>query len=184
MCVEDYTTLGKSLDPSSKGSYSYIPHLHNLPKYRYIYNVGKYGGPKGQSSTSSYELRMGYQEVIPIPAMGGLDLLIPAAPVWNTDNHTDIQMKLHLGIQWTQREGGRDGCNKYQNSDHINEHIYIEQFLAALNRCNKEGIEKKYRQYPIAWNSLGSCIDFWLVGHGDDWTCDGLGGQSKECMGR
>jgi hypothetical protein len=115
---------------------------------------------------------------------GGLDLLVPSAPLWYTYAHTDTHMKLHLGIQWTQRENGQDGCNPYQNSDHMDENVCVEQFLAAMNRCNKDTVDKKYGQSPMTWNSPGGCVDFWLVGHGEDWDCDNLDDKPEECEGK
>jgi hypothetical protein len=113
---------------------------------------------------------------------GGLDLTVPSAPLWNTYDHTG--MKLHLGIQWSVRSGAQEGCNAYQNSDHIDENTCVTQFLATMNRCNKETISKKYGQHPMTWNSPGGCVDFWLVGHGADWDCDSgdLDNDPAECV--
>ena len=66
-------------------------------------------------------------------------------------------------------------------SDHIDEKVCVEQFLAAMNRCNKDTITKKYGNYPMTWNSPGGCVDFWLIGHNLDWTCDNLGVVPDEC---
>lgn len=116
---------------------------------------------------------------------GGIDLLVPTAPLWKTFDHSedDINMKLQLGIQWSQRPQGQDDCHPSQNSNHIPEKVCVEQFLAAMNRCNTDTITKKYGQYPMTWNSPGGCVDFWLVGHGSDWSCDGQGIETPECKG-
>jgi hypothetical protein len=117
---------------------------------------------------------------------GGVNLLPIAEPIWNTYDHKDKEMSLHLAIQWTQRDGDQDGCNPYQNSDHISEKDCIEQFLAAMNRCNKDTVEKKYGQYPMTWNSPGGCVDLWLIGHEglDKWNCDKPYNESEECQGK
>jgi hypothetical protein len=117
---------------------------------------------------------------------GGVELAVPTAPLWQTYDHTkdDINMKLQIAIQWSQRAQGQEGCNAFQTSDHIDENTCIEQFLTAMDRCNKETISNKYGQLPMTWNSPGGCVDFWLVGHGTDWSCDDLKDKPTECEGR
>ena len=44
MCVGDYTTLGKTLDPGNAERYTYIPHLQNLLNDPTIFNYGQPGG--------------------------------------------------------------------------------------------------------------------------------------------
>jgi hypothetical protein len=60
----------------------------------------------------------------------------------------------------------------------------VAQFLAAMNRCNKDTITKKYGQYPMTWNGPEGCVDFWLVGHHEDWECGGDDGDAVECTGK
>lgn len=116
---------------------------------------------------------------------GGVDLSVPSAPIWRTNDHTkaDINMNLQIAVQWSVRPEGQDGCNAYQDSNHLGEKTCIEQFLAAVNRCNKETITQKLGQAPMAWNSPNGCVDFWLVGHGPEWSCNDLKVKSPECEG-
>jgi hypothetical protein len=111
------------------------------------------------------------------------ELTLPAAPLWNTYDHTkdDINMKLQIAIQWS--ASGQDGCNAY-NGSHVDENVCVDKFLAAMNRCNTDTIENKYGQYPMTWSGPSGCVDFWLVGHGPDWACTGLGQTDPECKGQ
>jgi hypothetical protein len=154
----------------------YINHLQDLRSGNYPSNgdssnpsVGYEDHCADHTAYTSFDYGIANTDILDF-CKGGVDLIVPSAPLWNTYDHTG--MKLHLGIQWSVRLGSQEGCNAYQKSDHIDENTCVTQFLAAMNRCDKGTISKKYGQHPMTWNSPGGCVDFWLVGHGADWTCD------------
>jgi hypothetical protein len=101
-------------------------------------------------------------------------------PTWKTYKKDGLH--LHLAMGWSQ--SGQDGCHPIPPED-LNNNLPISdcesQFLANVNRCNTDTIEKKFGSNPMVWNSDQGCIDFYIAGHGDDWDCNGAG--TVECSG-
>lgn len=115
----------------------------------------------------------------------GVELMIPAMPIWDTFDHSDKNFKLQLAVQWASE--GQDGCNRPEGNlwTTISQQDCEKQFMNAMNRCNTENdLSHKYGNYPMIWNGPQGCIDIWLVGHGTDWSCDDLGSKSHECTGK
>jgi hypothetical protein len=54
----------------------------------------------------------------------------------------------------------------------------------VIDRWYKDTVVKKYGQYPMTCNAPGGCVEFWMVGHAPDWTCEDLKVDPVECTGK
>ncbi|KAF7561026.1 hypothetical protein G7046_g3111 [Stylonectria norvegica] len=104
-----------------------------------------------------------------------------ALPVFKTYKQDGVT--LQLITQWT--VSGLQGCNA--PADGIN-HPELSQsdcearFNSAVNNCNTDTTSEKYGQRPYTWNSPNGCIDFWIYGDSEDWSCDDLGVLPVPCL--
>ncbi|KAF1945690.1 hypothetical protein EJ02DRAFT_36351 [Clathrospora elynae] len=102
-------------------------------------------------------------------------------------NHTkeDIKANIYVGLQWSEQNNLGLGCNKFQNSNHIDENVCVGRFLAAMNHCDPKTLRHKYGQHAMTLNWPDDCLDFWLIGHKKEWTCEDPSTRvmAPECWG-